>query len=110
QKRVPIEEVNLSHLGQSSEVSPDDSSREVWEQDDYWDCLQECRQKMPAKDWNLTISYYAGGDDEGADKRNRQELARRLKITTRALASRALRLRRKLALCIENCVAAKRAK
>lgn len=66
------------------------------------DCLDTCLQRLPIENRTMILEYYRG---DGATKiENRTELAVGLAISMNALHVRALRVRKGLRDCIENCV------
>jgi RNA polymerase sigma factor (sigma-70 family) len=93
-------------------VAPPDQTLEleVWEQELYHICLQHCLEELKPEERELVVAYYSGGNEEGASKRQREELARQRKMKRTALRRRAMRLRVRLSDCIQPCVAERSAK
>jgi RNA polymerase sigma factor (sigma-70 family) len=93
-------------------VAPPDQTLEleVWEQELYHICLQHCLEELKPEERELVVAYYSGGNEEGASKRQREELARQRKMKRTALRRRAMRLRVRLSDCIQRCVAERSAK
>jgi hypothetical protein len=67
-----------------------------------WQCLEECLQELPTVDRDLIVRYYHG--DKSLKIRNRENLARDLKMDLPSLRMRALRIRRELKKCITKCL------
>jgi RNA polymerase sigma factor (sigma-70 family) len=77
------------------------------EQDDSrehrYDCLERCLKKLTARERKLIVRYY---DDNGSAKiAKRKKLAAELGIDLNALRVRVRRIRGKLQVCIEECLA-----
>jgi DNA-directed RNA polymerase specialized sigma24 family protein len=66
-------------------------------------CLQRCLSQLSPETRNLILYYYQG--DKGDKIRNRKSLMERFGIPASTLRMRALRVRERLQLCAENCVA-----
>jgi DNA-directed RNA polymerase specialized sigma24 family protein len=66
------------------------------------DCLQRCLQQLSATNRELIIQYYQG--DKRAKIDNRRLLCERLGMAINSLRMRALRVREKLQVCVEECV------
>lgn len=66
-------------------------------------CLQKCLQQFTPAQRQLLLDYYRG-DGEGAQKRNRKDMAARLGIKPTDLTNRFLRLKRKLAELMAQCL------
>ncbi len=66
------------------------------------DCLRHCLKGISSDQRDLIIGYYRG---EKSNKiKNRQILSERLRVPIGALRMRALRLRERLEVCVENCL------
>jgi len=65
-------------------------------------CLEKCLAQLCGKSRSLIEQYYSA--DKSAKIRLRQRIARDLGITAGVLRLRALRIRQKLQMCIENCL------
>jgi DNA-directed RNA polymerase specialized sigma24 family protein len=65
-------------------------------------CLERCLGNLSAENRELILQYYQG--EKGAKIENRRKLTDRFKIPLNALRMRALRLREKLQVCVENCL------
>ena len=81
-----------------SQVEPDDIS----ESEGRIECLRSCLQNLPADNRELIIEYYNG--EKGAKIKNRKRLVERLGIPVNTLRMRALRLREKIQVCVEDCL------
>ena len=65
-------------------------------------CLERCLGNLSAENRELILQYYQG--EKGAKIENRKSLTDRFKIPLNTLRMRALRLREKLQVCVENCM------
>jgi len=66
------------------------------------DCLRACLQDLPSDNRELIVEYYQG--EKGSKIENRKKLTERFGVPVNTLRMRALRLREKLQLCVENCL------
>ena len=66
-------------------------------------CLRRCLGQLSPETRNLILHYYQG--DKGDKIRNRKSLTELFGIPASTLRMRALRVRERLQLCAENCVA-----
>ena len=66
-------------------------------------CLEQCLQTLPQDKRNLITKYYQGTKAEKI--KNRDDLARELKLALPALRVKALRIRKDLKCCIQKCLA-----
>ena len=66
-------------------------------------CLQECLRALKPDEHNLFISYFGGEKRPRIEAR--RKLAEELKLTANALRIQAHRLRKRMRLCIEGCLA-----
>ena len=67
-------------------------------------CQDKCLMELPKDKRDLIIKYYGG--DRATKIKNRDELARKLKVTLPVLRVKAHRIRRVLRTCIEKCLEA----
>ena len=106
------EQFEEQSLAQEHSVPPPDQTLEpeVWEQELYNICLRHCLEKLKSEERELVVAYYSGGNEEGASKRHREELARQHRMERTALRRRAMQLRIRLSDCIQPCVAERSAK
>ena len=65
-------------------------------------CLEKCLEQLSENDRELINPYYAFEQENIVDKRN--ELARSLEISTKALRLRVNRLRVSLTNCVKSCL------
>ncbi|MGA9771295.1 MAG: hypothetical protein WBV94_19835 [Blastocatellia bacterium] len=65
-------------------------------------CLRDCLKNLSDDNRELIIQYYQG--EKGAKIENRKRLTERFKIPVNTLRMRALRLRDKLQICMEDCL------
>jgi DNA-directed RNA polymerase specialized sigma24 family protein len=66
------------------------------------DCFHECLNGLPTDERRLILAYYEG---ERSDKiASRRELAVELEIPLNALRIRVCRIRRRVEVCLSNCV------
>jgi DNA-directed RNA polymerase specialized sigma24 family protein len=66
------------------------------------DCLRDCLKNLSDDNRELIIQYYQG--EKGAKIENRKRLTERFRIPVNTLRMRALRLRDKLQVCMEDCL------
>jgi DNA-directed RNA polymerase specialized sigma24 family protein len=65
-------------------------------------CLERCLGNLSTENRELILQYYQG--EKGTKIENRKKLTDRFKIPLNTLRMRALRLREKLQVCVENCL------
>jgi len=65
-------------------------------------CLRNCLQTLSPDNRELILQYYQG--EKGEKIENRKKLLERLGIPVNTLRMRALRVRERLQLCVEECV------
>ena len=70
--------------------------------EDRIDCLRVCLQGLSADNRQLIVEYYEG--EKGDKIQNRKKLVEKLGIPVNTLRMRALRLRDRLQVCVENCL------
>jgi RNA polymerase sigma factor (sigma-70 family) len=66
------------------------------------DCLRDCLTHLSSDNRELIVQYYQG--EKGEKIQNRKKLVERLGIPVNTLRMRALRLREKLQVCVEQCL------
>src|SRR5262245_9437612 len=66
------------------------------------ECLRSCLGQLPADNRDLIVEYYQG--EKGAKIQNRKRLTERFGVPVNTLRMRALRLREKLQVCVEDCL------
>jgi DNA-directed RNA polymerase specialized sigma24 family protein len=66
-------------------------------------CLDKCFEELATDARELLLNYYRGEASQRI--RNRQQMAANLGISLNSLRNRALRLREKLEVCVQGCVA-----
>jgi DNA-directed RNA polymerase specialized sigma24 family protein len=66
------------------------------------ECLRACLQDLTADNRELIVEYYQG--EKGTKIEIRKRLTERFGVPVNTLRMRALRLREKLQVCVENCV------
>ncbi len=76
---------------------------ETSEDEERIDCLRQCLQGLPEDNRQLILDYYQG--EKGDKIQNRKKLMEKLGIPVNTLRMRALRLRERLQVCVEDCVA-----
>ncbi|HEU4767507.1 MAG TPA: hypothetical protein VFS77_09025 [Pyrinomonadaceae bacterium] len=91
------EQVALNELTTNTEAYVETSDGE-----DRIDCLRECLHGLPDDNRQLILDYYQG--EKGDKIQNRKKLMEKLGIPVNTLRMRALRLRERLQVCVENCV------
>lgn len=65
------------------------------------ECLRQCLDTLTTDNRQLILEYYQG--EKGDKIRNRKKLIERLGIPVNTLRMRALRLRERLQVCVEDC-------
>ena len=98
QKDAAKERVALSELPQSLETR--NSARDSEEISVRVESLEECLKDLSADNRELILEYYQG--EKGVKIENRKKLKDRFKVPLNTLRMRALRLREKLMVCVEN--------
>ena len=68
------------------------------------ECLRKCLHHLSEENRELIVQYYQG--EKGEKIKNRKSLVERLGVPVNTLRMRALRLREKLQVCVEECVKA----
>lgn len=66
------------------------------------ECLRHCLDTLSSDNRQLILEYYQG--EKGDKIRNRKKLIARLEIPVNTLRMRALRLRERLQVCVEDCL------
>jgi len=66
------------------------------------DCLRQCLEGLSADNRQLIVEYYEG--EKGDKIQNRKKLVEKLGIPVNTLRMRALRLRDRLQVCVEDCL------
>ncbi len=91
------EQLALAEIGTASEVyeEADDGESRLT-------CLRSCLQTLSSDNRELILQYYQG--EKGEKIQNRKKLMDRLGVPVNTLRMRALRLRERLQLCMEECV------
>jgi DNA-directed RNA polymerase specialized sigma24 family protein len=79
-----------------------DSSDEIKQREQRWECLEQCMQKLNSDDRMLIIGYYQG--EQRAKIDNRRTMAAKLGITMNAMSIRACRIRDRLEACMRKCL------
>jgi DNA-directed RNA polymerase specialized sigma24 family protein len=75
------------------------------EQDDspYQDCLDECLEKLPNENRHLVLDYFSESKQAKIEKH--KEMSDALEISKTALRMKILRIKKKLQICVEKCLA-----
>jgi DNA-directed RNA polymerase specialized sigma24 family protein len=91
------EQVALNEITINAEAyaEPNDDENRI-------ECLRECLQGLPDDNRQLILDYYQG--EKGDKIQNRKKLMEKLGIPVNTLRMRALRLRERLQVCVEQCV------
>ena len=91
------EQLALAEIGQASEAyeEKDDGEHRLV-------CLRSCLETLTTDNRALILQYYQG--EKGEKIQNRKKLMDQFGIPVNTLRMRALRLREKLQLCVEECV------
>jgi RNA polymerase sigma factor (sigma-70 family) len=82
----------------NAQESVDDST----DSEERLECLKVCLNHLSPDNRELIIQYYQG--EKGDKIQNRKSLVERLGIPVNTLRMRALRLREKLQICVEDCL------
>lgn len=80
---------------------PDLANPDSEDEQDY-ECLERCMQRLPPKDRNLILQYYQ--EDKQAKIDHRRKLAKEMGIGINALRIRAHRIRVVLQQCMDECL------
>ena len=91
------EQQALTEIGTQSEVY-----EEAGDGEGRLECLRSCLQTLSPDNRELILEYYQG--EKGAKIQNRKKLIERLGIPVNTLRMRALRLRERLQVCVEDCL------
>jgi DNA-directed RNA polymerase specialized sigma24 family protein len=70
--------------------------------EDYYDCLDRCLEKLGPEQRAFIIDYYT--DTKGAKVARRKSIAASLDISAKALRIRAFRIREGLRKCVSECI------
>ena len=91
------EQLALAEIGQASEAyeEKDDGEHRLV-------CLRSCLETLTTDNRALILQYYQG--EKGEKIQNRKKLMDQFGIPVNTLRMRALRLREKLQVCVEECV------
>lgn len=81
---------------------PDDRREESNQKERRVHCLEQCLRQLPENDRNIVIKYFGCSGREGIERRS--QLAKDHGMTSGNLAVKALRLKKKLHQCIEECL------
>lgn len=95
---VPLDETLEKQVAITDEAKEQTETREKM-----LDCLEKCAAKLDPANRDLIFNYYLG--EEQIKIKNRRALAERLDVSPNALSIRACRIREKLEICINKCVA-----
>lgn len=92
------EQLALAEIGTAGEayMEPDDGEGRLV-------CLRSCLEGLSSDNRQLILEYYQG--EKGEKIKNRKKLLENLGIPVNTLRMRALRLRERLQLCVEQCLA-----
>ncbi len=86
----------------SEMTSPEAARYEFEELEPRVECLGRCLQSLSPDNRELILQYYQG--EKGTKIETRKRLTDRFKVPINTLRMRALRLREKLLVCVENCL------
>jgi RNA polymerase sigma factor (sigma-70 family) len=95
------EQQALGEMATSSYSAPQ-AAPEPDQAEERIDCLRACLQDLPSENRDLIVEYYQG--EKGSKIENRKKLTERFGVPVNTLRMRALRLREKLQVCVENCL------
>ena len=90
---------SLAEMGNQTAV---DSSEEKLRREKRLDCLEKCLSAISDADRDLITAYYQG--EQKLKIENRKKLLDSLNLKPSGLRMRALRLREKLEICLQNCL------
>lgn len=87
---------------------PETDESDKAEREIEYECLETCLEKLPADQRHLIVEYYR--EEKSAKIKNRQELAKKHRVTANALQVKASRIRARLKECVRECIAQKSSK
>jgi DNA-directed RNA polymerase specialized sigma24 family protein len=104
--RLLLLEINKGRQREQSALAEIGSAPDVYvpadDRDSRLTCLRSCLQTLSLDNRELIIQYYQG--DKGEKIENRKKLLARLGVPVNTLRMRALRLRERLQMCVEDCL------
>src|SRR5262245_41897360 len=104
--RLLLLEINKDQLKEQRALSEMATSQvyeaEASESDEQLDCLRSCLQNLSPENRELIVGYYQG--EKGEKIESRKRLTERFKVSVNTLRMRALRLRERLQVCLQDCV------
>jgi DNA-directed RNA polymerase specialized sigma24 family protein len=104
--RLLLLEINKGRQREQSALAEIGSAPDVYvpadDRDSRLTCLRSCLQTLSLDNRELIIQYYQG--DKGEKIENRKKLLARLRVPVNTLRMRALRLRERLQMCVEDCL------
>jgi DNA-directed RNA polymerase specialized sigma24 family protein len=104
--RLLLLEINKGRQREQSALAEIGSAPDVYvpadDRDSRLTCLRSCLQTLSPDNRELIIQYYQG--DKGEKIENRKKLLARLGVPVNTLRMRALRLRERLQMCVEDCL------
>jgi DNA-directed RNA polymerase specialized sigma24 family protein len=104
--RLLLLEINKGRQREQSALAEIGSAPDVYvpadDRDSRLTCLRSCLQTLSPDNRELIIQYYQG--DKGEKIENRKKLLARLRVPVNTLRMRALRLRERLQMCVEDCL------
>lgn len=96
------QKVHLEYLRQSRPRQPQPDVVTVENDEQEYECLEQCLDQLPSETRQLVIEYYQ--DVKRAKIEHRRKLAEQLGIAVNALRIRAHRVRLQLQRCVMNCL------
>jgi DNA-directed RNA polymerase specialized sigma24 family protein len=104
--RLLLLEINKGRQREQSALAEIGSAPDVYvpadDRDSRLTCLRSCLQTLSPDNRELIIQYYQG--EKGEKIENRKKLLARLGVPVNTLRMRALRLRERLQMCVEDCL------
>jgi DNA-directed RNA polymerase specialized sigma24 family protein len=104
--RLLLLEINKGRQREQSALAEIGSAPDVYvpadDRDSRLTCLRSCLQTLSPDNRELIIQYYQG--EKGEKIENRKKLLARLRVPVNTLRMRALRLRERLQMCVEDCL------
>jgi DNA-directed RNA polymerase specialized sigma24 family protein len=104
--RLLLLEINKGRQREQSALAEIGSAPDVYvpadDRESRLTCLRSCLQTLSPDNRELIIQYYQG--EKGEKIENRKKLLARLGVPVNTLRMRALRLRERLQMCVEDCL------
>jgi len=103
QNTESIEDLSEGKIPPTDTEEEEDENLERVKKEQRLECLDKCMKELPENLQKLIINFHKCSGAEGI--RIRKKMAKKLKITGNALRIKANRIRAKLGICLDNCLA-----